>query len=404
MSMKASYQVKLLATAVLGLSTVSPSHAEQADSVSSMFSNGKAALSFRYRFENVDQDGIAKAANASTLKTRLNYTSASYNNVTFFTEMDNVTVIGSERYRTPSNGKTDYAIVADPDGSDINQAYLRYKTDGFNATVGRQRINHAGQRFVGGVGWRQNEQTYDALSFNMPSKTGVSVSYNYLWKINRIFGPKDSAAQANNWDSNSHALLAKYSLAENHQLSAYAYILDFDEAAANSSSTYGIDYKGSFGRVTVAAAYATQSDNADNPTSYSADYISAEIAIKLKPVKISVGYELLGSDDGKAAFKTPLATLHKFQGWSDKFLNTPATGVEDTYVKIVGKAGKVSLLAIYHEFSADQGGADYGSEWNVAATYPLHKNVTAQLKYAAYSADSFASDTDKAWLTMNIKF
>ena len=168
--MKTSYQVKLLAAAVIGLSTFSASYAEDVDSISSMFSDGKASLSFRYRYENVDQDGIDKSANASTLKTRLNFTSASYNNVTFFTEMDNVTVIGSERYRTPSNGKTEYPIVADPDGTDVNQAYLKYKADGFDTAVGRQRILLAGQRFVGGVGWRQNEQTYDALSFNLPSK------------------------------------------------------------------------------------------------------------------------------------------------------------------------------------------------------------------------------------------
>lgn len=402
--MKNSYQVKLLAAAVIGLSTFSASYAEDVDSISSMFSDGKASLSFRYRYENVDQDGIDKSANASTLKTRLNFTSASYNNVTFFTEMDNVTVIGSERYRTPSNGKTEYPIVADPDGTDVNQAYLKYKADGFDTAVGRQRILLAGQRFVGGVGWRQNEQTYDALSFNLPSKTGVSVSYNYLWKINRIFGPENSAAQAKSWDSNSHAVLAKYTLAKSHKLSAYAYILDFENAVANSTSTYGIGYKGNFGIVTLAADYASQSDNADNPTDYTADYVSAELGVKLKPATVSIGYELLGSDNGTAAFKTPLATLHKFQGWADKFLKTPDTGIEDTYVKVAGKVGKVSLVAVYHDFSSDEGDLDYGSELDFAATYPLHKNITAQLKYAAYNADSFATDTDKVWLTMNFKF
>jgi hypothetical protein len=31
-------------------------------------------------------------------------------------------------------------------------------------------------------------------------------------------------------------------------------------------------------------------------------------------------------------FTTPLATLHKFQGWADKFLTTPVNGLADLYV------------------------------------------------------------------------
>ena len=126
--------------------------------------------------------------------------------------------------------------------------------------------------------------------------------------------------------------------------------------------------------------------------------------MNLAPVNVSVGYELLGSDDGVAAFRTPLATLHKFQGWADKFLATPATGIEDTYLKVGGKIGKAKLAVIYHQFDSDEGSIDYGSEIDAVVTYPVNKNLTAQLKYAAYNAEDFSVDTDKIWLTMNFKF
>ena len=58
------------------------------------------------------------------------------------------------------------------------------------------------------------------------------------------------------------------------------------------------------------------------------------------------GYELLGSDDGKVAFNTPLATKHKFNGWADKFLGTPKEGLEDVYLTAKGKVSGVNGLQL----------------------------------------------------------
>ena len=63
-------------------------------------------------------------------------------------------------------------------------------------------------------------------------------------------------------------------------------------------------------------------------TSYSIHYT------KLYEVNLTLGYEVLGSDDGKKGFATPLATGHKFQGFADKFLTTPNDGVQDLYVGV----------------------------------------------------------------------
>ena len=392
------------AVAILGIQPLVFSHAESASSIAEMLSEGDTSLSFRYRYELVDQQGVSENANASTLKSRLTYKSAFYEGFTALMEVDNVTVIGDEKYRTPTNGNVSYPIVADPDGTDFNQAYLTYKGADFSASLGRQRILHGGQRFVGGVGFRQNEQTYDALTLSSKALGPVSIDYSYVWNINRIFGPKDSAAQAKRWDSDSHIMLASMSPTAGQTLKGYAYILDFGNAAANSSSTYGVEYSGKFDSFVLSAAYATQSDYADNPVSYDADYMMAQVSLPLKPVAVALGYEVLGSDEGTAAFKTPLATLHKFQGWADKFLGTPANGVEDTYLKLSGKLGSAKVAVVYHDYSTDFGGADLGTELDVVATYPIKKGLSVQLKYASYDAESHASDTDKLWFTISAKY
>ncbi|MDX2367951.1 MAG: porin, partial [Colwellia sp.] len=175
-------------------------------------------------------------------------------------------------------------------------------------------------------------------------------------------------------------------------------------AAANSSETYGIEYKGAIGPVSIAAAVATQSDYKDNPVDYDAEYYMAELGYKVKGVALAAGYEQLGSDGGNFAFRTPLATLHKFQGWADKFLVTPANGIEDTYFKVATKVGPTNVAIFYHDFSADEGSADYGTEFDAVVTYPINKNIDAQLKYAKYDAEDLSTDTDKLWFTVNLKF
>lgn len=377
---------------------------EEATSFSEILTKGDTTFSFRYRYEYVDDNSSAKDADASTLKSRVTWSSGTYKGFSGLVEIDDVSHIGGENYATPSNGKAgEYPIVADPDGTDINQIYLKYKGDSFTGIAGRQRILHAGQRFVGGVGWRQNEQTFDSFRLQLPLGD-ISVDYSYIWDVNRIFGPDTNGGQPRRYESDSHAVYASYSPADGHTIGLYAYMLDFDNAAANSSETYGIEYKGAIGPVSLAAAAATQSDYKDNPVDYDAEYYMAELGYKVKGVTLAAGYEQLGSDDGNFAFRTPLATLHKFQGWADKFLVTPADGIEDVYFKVAGKVGPANLAMFYHDFSADEGSADYGTEFDAVATYPINKNISAQLKYAKYDAEDFSTDTDKLWFSINMKF
>lgn len=365
--------------------------------------NGKAAISFRYRYEGVDQDGISEEAGASTLRTRFSWTSAPSDGFTIGFEADYVSVIGSEQYNSTENGETEYPVVADPEGFDLNLAYVAYATDNQKFDFGRQRIVHGSQRFVGGVAWRQNEQTFDAFRYR-PTFGEWTVDYTYVWNVNRIFGP-DDGAQPSDWYGDSHFLVGKRPINENHSFEVFGYMLDFenDNGLPNSSSTWGLGYAGKFGPTSINATVATQSDWADSPLDYSATFYSIQADFKLSPVTLTLGREVLGSDDGTAAFRTPLATLHKFQGWADKFLVTPANGIEDNFVGIKGKIGQVGMALTWHDFSADEGSSDYGDELNFVMNYAYNKKISFQLKAADYQADEFATDTTKIWLTTNFK-
>jgi hypothetical protein len=121
---------------------------------------------------------------------------------------------------------------------------------------------------------------------------------------------------------------------------------------------------------------------------------------------LKAGYEELGSDDGVAAFQTPLATLHAFNGWADIFLTTPATGLRDYYAGVSGElpgTKGISAAVVYHEFDSDFGGIDYGSEWDASLGTKFGK-VGMLIKYANYNAKGLGVDTEKVWIQAAISY
>jgi hypothetical protein len=381
------------------------------DDFSSFIKQGTASLDFRYRYEWVDQAGFSDEAEASLLRSRLTLTSGKVRGFTVKLELDDVTSIGPNDYNSTENGKSDYPVIADPEGTELNQAWLAYATGQLTGTVGRQRIQHGSQRFVGGVAWRQNEQTFDGMRVQFSPVAGLDLDLGYVYNVNRIFGPDDGVNPAD-LEGDNWLLRADYALGETQSLAAFGYLLDIDDqngypdgkTVDNSTDTYGIEYRGKFDWLSIALAWATQSEAGDSSLNYDARYYSAEFGASLADITAKIGYEVLESDNG-TGFRTPLATLHKFQGWADQFLTTPADGIEDAWAGITGKLGPVQLGAYYHDFRAESSSADFGSEWDLVATWPVNEMVTLQAKYAGFDSDDgdrFA-DTDKYWLTVQLR-
>jgi Alginate export len=401
-----SYTLPLLLCA-----KVAAAEDNSAKSFTEMFTRGNASVDFRYRYEHVDDDGFDRSASANTLRSRLTLESASWHGFKALAEGDNVWDFESDNYNSTENGNTTRPTIADPTGTDLNQLYITWSGENLGATGGRQRILHGNQRFIGGVAWRQNEQTYDAVRGTLKLLDGLNIDASYVNNVNRIFGPDDGTQPAD-WEGDNYLLRADYQITQNHKVAAFGYWLDIDEdgpfpagkTVDNSTDTYGLEYAGKVGWLSMAAAWATQSEAGDSELDYDADYYMAELGARVAMFNVKAGYEVLGSDNG-TGFKTPLATLHKFQGWADKFLSTPGDGIEDLYGSVETKLGPVKLVAVYHDFQAEDSSEDFGTELDLVATYPFNEHLTLQAKYANFDSDSDTfGDTEKFWLTAQFRY
>jgi len=397
---------KLCGKAVLGgmMTMAIMAHAsEAADTLGGALTGGKVSLDVRYRYEHVAQDNALKDANASTVRSRMGYATDSYHGVMGYLEFENITAVGAEDYNSGANGKTAYAVVTDPEGSEVNQAYLSW--DALPATqlkYGRQRIILDNERFIGAVAWRQNEQTFDALSLVNKSLPDTVVSYAHLSNADRITGT--------NAEMSSNLLNASYSGLAAGVLTGYAYLLDYTKTASQSTQTYGLRFAGGTkvgesGKVLYTAEFAQQSDYGKNAAKFDLNYLLAEVGGVMSGVTAKLGYEVL-EGDGTNSVQTPLATLHAFNGWADQFLTTPATGLEDNYLSVGGAAAGLNLLAVYHDFKANKGGGDFGTELDVQAMKKIDKIYSLIAKYASYSAGNAPGkvDTDKLWLVGQVSF
>jgi len=374
---------------------------------------GQILLDARLRYEAVSQDGLAKDAQAVTLRTRLGYETAAIRGFKLLAEAENVTAL-DERYNSQVNGKTTYPIVADPETTQLNRLQLSWAgplsaSGSGGATIGRQRLILDNARFVGNVGFRQTEQTFDAITLVYRPSPKVTLTYAYLDKVHRILG--DGHAQGS-WRSDSHIaqLTARTAIG---QVSASAYLLDFANAPAQSSATYDIRLTGSRPvspdlSVTYEAQYARQGDYRNSPTNFTLDYLALAAGLKTKASAVTLGVERLDGD-GRRGFQTPLATLHAFQGWADVFLTTPANGVHDLALTASttvtpSKAHPVKLQAALHRFDTADGDAKLGDEMNLAISAPLTPKLSVELAAAAFNGDQPAfRDRTKLWLTLAYK-
>lgn len=381
--------------------------------VTDFFDQGKLLVDARYRFEHVDQDGIANEAEAHTLRARIGFLTGKVWDLQFLVEGEGVFQFNDDFNDTVPN-RPAWPIVADPEDIQLNR--LQVEWSGLPqtvVTVGRQRMNLDNQRFVGGVAFRQNEQTFDAVRITNTSIDNLSLTYAYISQVNRVFG--EESAQGT-YEGGSHIINAGYAIRDWGTLTGYAYLLDLEEVPSQSTATYGARFAGKHAlakdiSAVYALEYASQSDYATNPGDYELDYWLVEAGIAAHGFTLLGGMETL-QGDGTRGFSTPLATLHKFQGYADVFLTTPANGIVDTYATLsydtkLEDAGPVTGLTAavtYHDFEAERTGASNGSETDMELVARFGDNWSAGVKYATYDGDGAFADRDKLWLTVEFKY
>ena len=94
--------------------------------------------------------------------------------------------------------------------TEINRAQVSFSGFEHTAlTLGRQRIILGDARHVGNVGFRQNEQTFDALRLAWTGAEHLKLDYIYLDRVHRIFGDDHPAGE---WDLDAHLIDATLDL------------------------------------------------------------------------------------------------------------------------------------------------------------------------------------------------
>lgn len=393
-----------LVTTMLAALAAAPAHAGPPTEDLGPFAWDASA---RLRHEHVDDGGFARAAQATTLRLRGGVRWTPGPSLSAYLEGEAVLAAG-DAYNSGANGRTAHPAVIDPESAEFNQAWLRWRGTGKEVTAGRQRVEFDNHRWIGNVGWRQNEQTFDAVQAQWQPAEALTLRYAWLDRVHRIGSDRALDPLARERDLDGHALAAAWS-AGRHRVAGYLYAIDDRDLAAASTRTLGLRYALAptadahpFG---ATLEWARQGEHAANPRSFSHAYWLLEPAIATRFATLRAGWEHLGGD-GTHALQTPLATLHAFNGWADRFTVTPAAGLDDRYVHATGRLargraqGPLDWAVAWHDYRADVGGARYGQEWNASLSVPFGPRWRALAKLADYRAYRFARDVTKAWLQL----
>ena len=368
-------------------------------------------LDSRLRYEYGDQSGL-KESNAGTWRNRLGIQTREWSGFALFAEYEGTLTVDRGSYNDATGrrpgGRT---VIADPESHELNQLYGTYVTDDefFAVKAGRQGVVLDGQRFVGTVAWRQNMQTFDAASVTIKPTEELTLYYSYLWQVNRIFGSEVETPALTDFVGNSHLVNAQYTGIPFGTFTAYAYFLDLhnDAGDINSNNTFGFSLDGKLLDTDIKyyGEYAYQTDAFDSPLDFGAHYGHGALTSPLiEGLTGTVGLEYLGADNG-AGFRTPLATLHKFNGFADRFLVTPGVGLTDLYASIGFQLPfGIGTSLGYHHFWDDDFGASLGNEVDIVLKKEVWKGAVFLAKGAFFQGESGQPDVTRATVEMNYKF
>jgi hypothetical protein len=381
------------------------------DSITAAITSGHLLLDIRPRWETVDQTKtktLTENANAYTVRTQLGWETGAWHGVKALLEFQDVSHIGPEDYAVnipgattpPLNGadKAKYPLVNDPDETELHRLQLAWTPiKEFTATIGRQRILIDDQRFIGNVGWRQNEQTFDAARAEF-AVMGFSGTYVYLDHINRVLG------HTSDWNSDSHLLNLAYAVAPQFRLEGFVYALAFSNSPINSSITEGgrVTGKAPLGplQLTYGGTYADQRNYRSGSTPhFDLSYWDINLAGAWKMLTGKVDYEVLDGN-GVRGFTTPLATTHGFNGWADAWVapggnKSFVDGIKDFNASLAFRPPikakfffNPELTAVYHDFHDEKTGAGLAHEWDLLATAAFTKQLTGLVKFADFQRNT----------------
>ena len=416
----------LLALTVISNSAIAEDVTKSIEDALKFGNGGAVKFDLNYRYENVNQDNVripplrgiplpaAKqpdTANANTVRLRLGMLSPVFHGLQGYAEYQGLYAMQSD-YNSTRNDKTEYSVIADPYENELDQLWLSYA--GIPDTVikgGRQVIQMDDQRFIGNVGWRQLQQTFDSALITNKSINNLTINAGYIGRAKTVTATTEGLT--------APILNVNYKLGDYGNLVGYGYWLDFTDpdVYAKSNQTYGLrltNYQkpgdsfklsDNYGLV-YTGEWSIQSDYQNNPNNYTVNRWNLMGGFTAYMFTFQGAMEQLDGVGKNKAFQTPLGTNFAFQGWADQFLVTPDNGIRDVFgtVTTLLDRGEVTLMGVYHNYYDDTGNIHYGKEWNFRAVKKFGKHYSLLAQYAYYEADQFSTDTQKIWVQGNINF
>jgi len=363
-------------------------------------------INLRYRSAHIDTQGYAEPANANTLRVSLGYLWRIGEDWSAYAEGTQVLGLFGDDYNSGANGNTHLPAESDPPSKEISSLWLQYANTSAQARIGRQYVNLDNQRFFTAGLWRQNPQSFDALSTLWRATESTTLRYLYLDEVQRAVGHDYPDPDQREWALKGHLLHADQVLPVG-TLTGYGYFVENDTQAKYSWRTEGLRWTGSkaFGpaRLTWTVEGAKQRDWRNNPAHFVVDYHLFELSYGWPVMSVKVGDEALGSD-GRTPFSSPYGSNHSFNGWASEFKNTPIAGLDDRYVSGFGKiATRWSWIVIAHNFFAQHDDRRYGSEIDTSLAYQLSPKWSIEVDHANYHSNGFLVSERKLWVMLEYK-
>ena len=369
----------------------------------------KPTVDIRARYEFRDIQGAADPSNALTFRERLGLKTQAWNGFSAFAEGE-FTQAAIDDYTAAAPGahpfKPKQTLIADPETNELNQAFLQYA--GFDTVVkaGRQRIIYDNAAFIGNVGWRQNEQTFDAISLSNTSIDGLTLNYAYIDQVNRIYGsdadgpllaPTKAGIKDNVQDINANVNLfnASYTGIKGITLGGYAYLMDFNDKRNWDNNTFGVSAKGKLLGLALYGELAYQ-DKAGFAADDDALYAQISATKAFGDQSITLGVTHLD-----AGFKTPLATVHPLDGFADVFTVGRIEGTHNGLTDVclshtIPIYRGIKWMNALHAFGDNGVSTGYGWEYDSVLTKKFDANFTALAKFAQFESsndDAFVGST-----------
>ena len=343
-------------------------------------------IDIRVRYEFADVDGL-DPSHALTARERLALRTMDWHGLSAFVEGEfSQAIIGDYNGGAAAAEPFDprNSLVADPETNELNQGYVQYNGHDNLLRLGRQRLIYDNAAFIGNVGWRQNEQTYDAVSLANQCVKDLTIHYAYLSQVNRIFGSEATNPLPNATDvgSDTHLFKLSYAGVSGWTFGAYGYLMDFDNLRSWNNDTFGAIIQTEQGGFTWRAEGAYQ----ENDTDDSAWYAHGSVSRSFGGHALTLGVEFLD-----AGFRTPLATLHAFNGFADAFVarrtNGTHGGLTNPYLShSMPIFWDIKWTNVLHAFGDNALDASYGWEYDTVFAKKFDDHFTGLIKLAFFES------------------